>query len=98
MLGAGGLVFLDPLFQKVLVQECKSRGIPVVFDEVAVGMWRLGQVSTSRVLEETPDIAAYGKMLTGGYLPLSVTLASAETFGAFLGGDLSKVGVGVRIT
>jgi adenosylmethionine-8-amino-7-oxononanoate aminotransferase len=34
MLGAGGLRFVDPLFQRVLVQECKARKIPVVFDEV----------------------------------------------------------------
>jgi 4-aminobutyrate aminotransferase-like enzyme len=34
MLGAGGLKFIDPLFQKVLVQESRSRGMPIVFDEV----------------------------------------------------------------
>ena len=34
MLGAGGLKFIDPLFQKVLVQECRSRGLPIVYDEV----------------------------------------------------------------
>jgi hypothetical protein len=34
MLGAGGLKFIDPLYQRVIVQECRERGIPVVFDEV----------------------------------------------------------------
>jgi bifunctional dethiobiotin synthetase / adenosylmethionine---8-amino-7-oxononanoate aminotransferase len=34
MLGAGGLKFIDPLFQKVVVAECRSRGIPIVYDEV----------------------------------------------------------------
>ena len=35
MLGAGGLKFIDPLFQSVAVRECKSRGMPVVYDEVS---------------------------------------------------------------
>jgi len=87
MLGAGGLKFVDPLFQKVLVQFCKKRGIPVVFDEVAVGMWRLGPVSTICILKEFPDVAAYGKMLTGGYLPMALTLATEETFASFLGSN-----------
>lgn len=37
MLGAGSLRFVDPLYQKVLVQECRSRGLPIVFDENATG-------------------------------------------------------------
>ena len=31
-------------------------------------MWRLGVVSTSHLLKELPDVAAYGKMLTGKLL------------------------------
>lgn len=33
---------IDPLFQRVLVSECRSRNIPVIFDEVFTGFWRLG--------------------------------------------------------
>ena len=29
-----GVRFIDPLFQKILVQRCKQLGLPVVFDEV----------------------------------------------------------------
>jgi len=36
------------------------------------------------VLGATPDIAVYAKILTGGLLPLSATLASSSIFGAFL--------------
>ena len=53
--------------------------------QVAVGMYRLGPSSTSSILGEYPDIAVYGKMLSGGYLPLAATLATSETFNAFLG-------------
>lgn len=40
--GAGGMLMIDPLFQRVLVSECRSRNIPVIFDEVFTGFWRLG--------------------------------------------------------
>lgn len=33
---------VDPLFQRILVNECRSRKIPVIFDEVFTGFWRLG--------------------------------------------------------
>jgi dethiobiotin synthetase/adenosylmethionine--8-amino-7-oxononanoate aminotransferase len=85
MLGAGGLKFIDPIYQKVLVQECRVRGIPIVYDEVAVGMYRLGPTTTSSILGEYPDIAVYGKLLSGGYMPLAATLATTEVFNAFLG-------------
>lgn len=33
---------VDPLFQRVLVNECRKRKVPVIFDEVFTGFWRLG--------------------------------------------------------
>jgi bifunctional dethiobiotin synthetase / adenosylmethionine---8-amino-7-oxononanoate aminotransferase len=36
MLGAGCLKFIDPLYQKVFIVECRSRGIPIVYDEVSI--------------------------------------------------------------
>jgi len=40
--GAGGMEMVDPLFQRVLVKECRNQKIPVIFDEVFTGFWRLG--------------------------------------------------------
>lgn len=88
MLGAGGFKFVDPLFQRVLVQECRKQGIPVIADEVATGMFRLGPVTAmSGFLEMEPDVAAYGKLLSGGYIPFAATLASGEAFDSFSGND-----------
>jgi dethiobiotin synthetase/adenosylmethionine--8-amino-7-oxononanoate aminotransferase len=42
----------------------------VVYDEVAVGMYRLGPATTAAILGEDPDIAVYGKLISGGYLPI----------------------------
>ncbi|KJE93388.1 hypothetical protein CAOG_04181 [Capsaspora owczarzaki ATCC 30864] len=83
--GAGGMIMIDPLFQRVLVRAARSRGIPVIFDEVFVGCYRLGVPTTSRWLGVTPDIACYGKLLTGGLVPLAATLATDAIFNAFRG-------------
>ena len=87
MIGAGGIKFVDPLFQNILVTACRQRGIPIVYDEVAAGMYRLGPITNSDYLRVYPDIATYGKMLSGGYLPIAATLATNEVFESFLGAN-----------
>ncbi|RLM60573.1 bifunctional dethiobiotin synthetase/7,8-diamino-pelargonic acid aminotransferase, mitochondrial [Panicum miliaceum] len=81
--GAGGMLMIDPLFQRILVSECKSRKIPVIFDEVFTGFWRLGVESASELLGCSPDIACYAKLMTGGIIPLAATLATEEVFESF---------------
>lgn len=63
MLGAGGFLFPDPLYQHTLAMCSRRRGMPVVFDEVAAGMYRLGPCTASDILCVKPDIGVYGKML-----------------------------------
>jgi len=85
LMGAGGMKFVDPLWQRALVDVAKSRRVPVVFDEVFSGFYRVGVRSCCEILGVDPDIAAYAKLLTGGLIPLSVTLASEDVFESFLG-------------
>lgn len=101
LLGAGGMLFVDPLFQRTLVKVVRSyqftekevsppddplhwTGLPVMFDEVFTGLHRLGCFTPSSLLKVDPDISIHAKLLTGGLLPLSVTLASKAIFNAFL--------------
>ncbi|KZT41301.1 PLP-dependent transferase [Sistotremastrum suecicum HHB10207 ss-3] len=95
VMGVAGMVFVDPLFQRILVDVVRARepstisagdwsGLPVIFDEVFVGMYRLGMESCAPVLGVTPDISVYAKILTGGLIPLAVTLANNSIFQAFL--------------
>lgn len=83
--GAGGMRLIDPAFQRALVSVCRERGIPIVYDEVFSGLWRLGRETAADLLGVTPDIASYAKLLTGGVVPMSVTLASQGVFDSFLG-------------
>lgn len=56
---------VDPLFQNCLVEISRQRKIPVIFDEVFTGVWRLGAPSAAEILGLQPDIACYAKLLTG---------------------------------
>ncbi|KAL3138910.1 hypothetical protein ABBQ32_005731 [Trebouxia sp. C0010 RCD-2024] len=81
--GAGGMVMIDPAFQRALAEVCQQRNIPVTLDEVFSGLWRLGRLTAAQMLGIKPDIACYAKLLTGGMLPLSATLATNSCFEAF---------------
>ncbi|KAI3958419.1 hypothetical protein MKW98_011107 [Papaver atlanticum] len=54
---AGGMHMIDPLFQRILVNECQSRRIPVIFDEVFTGFWRLGIESAAKLLGDSKLMA-----------------------------------------
>ncbi|KAK6944241.1 Aminotransferase class-III [Dillenia turbinata] len=88
--GSGGMLMVDPLFQRVLVNECRNRKIPVIFDEVFTGFWRLGVESAAELLSCLPDIACFAKLLTGGVIPLAATLATDAVFDAFSGDSKLK--------
>ncbi|XP_055823033.1 bifunctional dethiobiotin synthetase/7,8-diamino-pelargonic acid aminotransferase, mitochondrial [Solanum dulcamara] len=83
--GAGGMEMVDPLFQRVLVKECRNQKIPVIFDEVFTGFWRLGAESATEFIRCKPDIACFAKLMTGGIVPLATTLASEAVFESFVG-------------
>lgn len=62
-------------------------GMPVIFDEVFTGLYRLGRFSAASFLQTHPDIVVNAKLLTGGLLPLCTTTASESIFNAFLSND-----------
>ena len=63
------------------------KGLPVIFDEVFTGLYRLGRFSASSFLGTDADISVHAKLLTGGVVPLCTTLASESIFRAFASED-----------
>jgi adenosylmethionine-8-amino-7-oxononanoate aminotransferase len=61
----------------------------LVADEVAAGFGRTGTLFALDRCGVRADLLCVGKGLTGGYLPLSATVASRRVYEAFLGPDLS---------
>jgi adenosylmethionine-8-amino-7-oxononanoate aminotransferase len=82
---AGGVVIFPDGFQRKISQLCKKYGVLLVLDEIATGFGRLGSMIQYTEQKSTPDIVAYGKMLTGGYLTMAATLASKKIYDSFLG-------------
>ena len=70
-------------------EEHTWSGLPVIFDEVFTGLYRLGRFSAASFLGVDADISVHAKLLTGGLVPLSVTLASENIFNAFASDDKS---------
>src|SRR5580704_8594830 len=69
-------------------RACRDAGVLLVCDEVATGFGRTGTLFASEQCGLRPDLMCLGKGITGGYLPMSATVASNEVFDAFLGPDL----------
>jgi bifunctional dethiobiotin synthetase / adenosylmethionine---8-amino-7-oxononanoate aminotransferase len=85
--GSGGMHLVHPVFQTMLIDFARQIRLPVLFDEVFVGLFRLGFEKSAQVLQRNPDISCYSKCLSGGMLSLGATLASQEVFEGFLGED-----------
>jgi len=90
LLGTGGMKFVDPLWQRAMVELAHLRNIPVIFDESTVGLYRLGVKSCREILMVDPDIAVFSKLLTGGVLPLGATVTKEEVFDAVCSGEIGQ--------
>jgi adenosylmethionine---8-amino-7-oxononanoate aminotransferase len=83
--GAAGVVMHPPGFLKGIADLCKEFGCLWIADEIAVGMGRTGKLFACEHESVSPDFMCIGKGLTGGYLPMSATLATDKIWEAFLG-------------
>ncbi len=82
---AGGVIIYPPEFQKKISKLCKKYGVLLILDEVATGFGRLGSLIEYHAQDSFPDIVAYGKMLTGGYITMGSTLTTKKIYDSFLG-------------
>ncbi len=88
--GAAGMHLASPDDLRALADACRTHDVLLICDEVAVGFGRTGTLFASEHCGIRPDLLCLGKGITGGYLPMSATVASQRVFDAFLGPDLSE--------
>jgi adenosylmethionine---8-amino-7-oxononanoate aminotransferase len=87
VLGAGGMLMYPPAVLAQLREICARHGVLFIADEVMTGWGRTGTRFACEQAGISPDIACYSKGLTGGSLPLAVTLCRREIFAAHYAED-----------
>jgi adenosylmethionine---8-amino-7-oxononanoate aminotransferase len=90
ILGAGGMLIYAPEMLSEMKRICETHGVLFIADEVMTGWGRTGTLFACEQARVTPDIACYSKGLTGGSLPLAVTLCRADIFDAHYSTDRSR--------
>lgn len=89
--GAGGMVvWPDEAVQKIATL-CRAHNVYLIFDEVMTGFGRTGKVFAMDRLGVVPDFLCLSKGLTGGSLPLAVTMTTSSVYEAFLAEDKSRM-------
>lgn len=86
--GAAGMHMTTADSVTTFGRACRDAGVLVICDEVATGFGRTGTLFASEQCGLRPDLLCIGKGLTGGYLPMSATIASGRIAEAFMGEDL----------
>ena len=80
---AAGMAMYSPVYLKRAREVCDRYQIHVIADEIAVGFGRTGTMFACEQAEIKPDFMCLSKGITGGYLPLSVTMTTDEIYQAF---------------
>ncbi|MBF0188198.1 MAG: adenosylmethionine--8-amino-7-oxononanoate transaminase [Magnetococcales bacterium] len=83
--GASGMRICRPEFLKKMDEMLKGTGVLTIYDEVMTGFGRTGTLFACEQADVVPDVICLSKGLTGGFMPMSVTVCTQEVYNAFLG-------------
>lgn len=87
---AGGMGMYSPVYLKRVREICSKYQVHLIADEIAVGFGRTGTMFACEQAEIKPDFICLSKGITGGYLPLSVTLTTDEIYQAFYDDSVAR--------
>ncbi|MET4753525.1 adenosylmethionine--8-amino-7-oxononanoate transaminase [Bradyrhizobium sp. RT11b] len=90
ILGVGGMLMYPACVLREMKRICEASDVLFIADEIMTGWGRTGTLFACEQANVTPDIACYSKGLTGGALPLAVTLCRADIFDAHYSKDRTR--------
>jgi len=88
--GAGGMNMVRPEFIKKVSEAVKDNNSLLIADEVLTGFGRCGELFAYQKAAIQPDLIAISKGLTGGFLPMGITLSKEEIFSSFVSDSPQK--------
>jgi adenosylmethionine-8-amino-7-oxononanoate aminotransferase len=91
LLGAGGMLIYPAAVLSQMHAICARHGVLFIADEVMTGWGRTGTLLACEQANVEPDILCLSKGLTGGSLPLAVTMASEPVFEAHWSTDRARM-------
>ncbi len=91
ILGAGGMLIYSASVLRELKRICEAFGVLLIADEVMTGFGRTGTLFACEQADVSPDIMCLAKGLTGGAIPLAVTLCRPEIFEAHYAPDRARM-------
>src|SRR5436190_7516913 len=83
--GAAGMRLWAPGTLRAVRDWCTRTDTLLIVDEVMTGFGRTGRMFASDQEGVVPDMMVMAKGLSGGYLPLAITLVTEKVFSAFDG-------------
>lgn len=87
---AGGMIMWDENLLLQILHVAREKNILIIFDEVMTGFFRTGSPFAFQTLNFVPDILCLSKGLTGGYLPLALTICNQKIYQQFLESEKSN--------
>jgi adenosylmethionine-8-amino-7-oxononanoate aminotransferase len=91
VLGAGGMLMYPAAVLAEFAAICRRHDVLLIADEVMTGWGRTGTLLACERAGVVPDILCLSKGLTGGAVPLAVTLASEPIYQAHLSDDRARM-------
>ncbi|GMN14902.1 adenosylmethionine--8-amino-7-oxononanoate transaminase [Altererythrobacter sp. MTPC7] len=91
VLGAGGMLMYSAATLAEMRRICAEHGTLFIADEVMTGWGRTGTLLACEQAGVEPDILCLSKGLTGGAMPLAVTMASEPVFEAHYSTDRGEM-------
>ena len=81
--GSAGMRIYPELYLQKLRALCDAYDVLLIADEIATGFGRTGRLFACERAGITPDLMCLSKGLTGGYMPMSITVVKEKIYEAF---------------